>query len=43
MERATSCGEGKGYTIYSYDFDDANSLAWFSKPYKMKLTFYDLK
>jgi hypothetical protein len=42
MERATSCGEGKGYTIYSYDFDDANSLAWFSKPYKMKLTFYDL-
>ncbi len=40
--RATSCGEGKGYTIYSYDFDDANSLAWFSKPYKMKLTFYDL-
>ena len=43
MERATSCGEGKGYTIYSYDFDDQNSLAWFSKPYKMKLTFYDLK
>lgn len=42
MERATSCGEGIGYTIYSYDFDDQNSLAWFSHPYKMKLTFYDL-
>jgi hypothetical protein len=37
-----SCGEGKGYTTYSYDYDDANSLAYFKSPYKMKLTYYDL-
>ena len=36
------CGEGKGYTTYSYDYDDQNSLAYFSWPYKMKLTYYDL-
>ena len=39
---ADTCGEGKGYTTYSYDYDDANSLAYFGSPYKMKLTYYDL-
>ena len=37
-----TCGEGKGYTTYSYDYDDANSLAYFKEPYKIKLTYYDL-
>ena len=35
-------GEGKGYTTYSYDYDDANSLPYLGTPYKIRLTYSDL-
>lgn len=35
-------GKGKGYTTYSYDYDDANSLPYLGTPYKIKLTYSDL-
>lgn len=35
-------GEGKGYTTYSYDYDDANSLPYLGAPYIITLTYSDL-